>query len=131
MSSGRQRYRENAVETAPPGTRLVMIIDQLDTALTRSDRGFERNDLYEIHCGLKNAQAIVALLRDSLQLDAWEGAADIHRLYEYSLDRLVRANLHKERALLEEAKEVLLPLMRSWREAASLSESSALASVNG
>ena len=108
-----------------------MIIDQLDTALTRSDRGFERNDLYEIHCGLKNAQAIVALLRDSLQLDAWEGAADVHRLYEYSLDRLVRANLHKERALLGEAKEVLLPLMRSWREAASLSESSALASVNG
>ncbi|MCL5974094.1 MAG: flagellar export chaperone FliS [Ferrimicrobium sp.] len=118
--SGRRSYAVNSVETASPSARLVMMVDLLDAALLRAERAYEVHDLYEIHCGLKNAQAIVALLRDSLQLDVWEGANDVHRLYEYSLDRLVRSNLYKERELLAEAEAVLRPLMNAWRQAAVL-----------
>ena len=106
MPSGRDSYKANAVGTASPTVRLVMVIDQLDASLARAQRGYEQNDLYEIHTSLINAQAIVALLRDSLQLDIWDTAADIYRLYEYALDRLVRSNLNKDRTLLEEAQEV-------------------------
>ena len=130
MSSARDRYRSNSVETASPSARLVMIIDQLDTEFMRADRGFECDDLFEIHCGLKNAQAIVALLRDSLQLDVWEPAKDIYQIYQFSLDLLVKSNLKKERAPFEDAKEILAPLMAAWREAASVG-SPELATVNG
>lgn len=106
-----------------------MVIDQLDASLSRAQRGYERNDLYEIHCSLKNAQAIVALLRDSLQVDTWEGAADIYRLYEFALDRLVRSNLTKDQTLLEEAQEVLLPLMDAWRQAAKMVTTEEFASL--
>jgi flagellar protein FliS len=110
-----------------------MIIDQLDTEFMRAERGFERNDLFEIHCGLKNAQAIVALLRDSLQLDVWEPAKDIYQIYQFSLDLLVKSNLKKERAPFEDAKEILAPLMAAWREAAATATvgSPELATVNG
>lgn len=117
---GKRSYVINAVQTASPAARLVMVIDQLDASLSRAISGYETNDLYEIHCGLKNAQAIVALLRDSLQVEVWDGAGDIQRLYEYSLDRLVRSNFAKERQLLAEAEEVLRPLMAAWRQAAVL-----------
>ena len=118
--SGRRSYTVNSVETASPSARLVMMIDLLDAALLRAERAYEVHDLYDVHCGLKNAQAIVALLRDSLQVDVWDGASDIRRLYEYSLDRLVRSNLYKERELLTEAESVLRPLMNAWRQAAVL-----------
>lgn len=118
--SGKRSYTINAVQTASPATRLVMVIDQLDASLARALSGYEKNDLYEIHCGLKNAQAVVALLRDCLQVEVWDGASDIRRLYEYSLDRLVRSNLAKERELLAEAEAVLRPLMSAWRQAAVL-----------
>lgn len=129
MPSGRDSYKANSVGTASPATRLVMVIDQLDASLSRAQRGYERNDLYEIHCSLKNAQAIVALLRDSLQVDTWEGAADIYRLYEFALDRLVRSNLTKDQTLLEEAQEVLLPLMDAWRQAAKMVTTEEFASL--
>jgi flagellar protein FliS len=109
----------------------MMVIDQLDASLARAQQGYEKNDLYEIHTSLKNAQAIVALLRDSLQLDIWDGAVDIYRLYEFALDRLVRSNLNKDRTLLEEAQEVLGPLMDAWRQAAQITSADDLASVNG
>ena len=131
MPSGRDSYKANAVGTASPAVRLVMVIDQLDASLARAQRGYEQNDLYEIHCSLMNAQAIVALLRDSLQLDTWDAAADIYRLYEFAVDRLVRSNLTKDQTLLEEAQEVLLPLMDAWREASSIVELPDLAIVNG
>jgi len=120
VHSGKRSYAEHAVETASPSSRLVMIIDLLEGALLRADRAYKAHDLYEIHCGLKNAQTIVALLRDSLVLDAWEGARDVYRLYEYALDRLVRSNLAKNPELLTEAEEVLRPLMDAWRQAAVL-----------
>jgi flagellar protein FliS len=108
-----------------------MVIDQLEASLSRAQQGYEKNDLYEIHSGLKNAQAIVALLRDSLQLDVWDAAKDIHSLYEYALDRLVRSNLNKDRTLLEEAQEVLLPLMDAWRQAAKMVSVDEYAVANG
>ncbi|WP_298210224.1 flagellar export chaperone FliS [Ferrimicrobium sp.] len=118
--SGKRSYTVNAVQTATPAMRLVMVVDQLDASLARAISGYEANDLYEIHCGLKNAQAVVALLRDCLQVELWDGASDIRRIYEYSLDRLVRSNLTKERELLAEAEAVLRPLMAAWRQAAVL-----------
>jgi len=122
MATGRQRYREHAVETASPATRLIMVIDQLDVEITRAQKGFDANDLYEVHCGLRNAQAIVALMRDSLDVSVWEGAHDVRRIYQFAIGLLLRANLEKNRSHCDEAVEVLSPLMDAWREAARLVE---------
>ncbi len=51
----------------------------------------------------------MALLRDSLQLDIWEGAADVRTLYEFVINALVHSNLHKDRSSFEVATEVIGP----------------------
>jgi len=118
LDTKRRTYQIHQVETATPAARLLLMLDQLEASLGRARAGFRATDLYEVHCGLMNAQAIVALLRDSLRLDLWETAQTLRTLYQFSLDRLIKANLTKDPACLEEATSVLAPLIAAWREAA-------------
>jgi flagellar protein FliS len=114
----RRAYKVHQVETATPAARLLLLLDQLEASLDRARAGLRAMDLYDAHCGLMNAQAVVALLRDSLRTDLWDGAENLRTLYQFSLDRLIKANLVKDPAPLEEAASVLRPLVEAWREAA-------------
>jgi flagellar protein FliS len=118
LDTKRRAYQVHQVETATPVAQLLLLLDQLETSLDRVGVGFRAADLYQVHCGLMNAQAIVALLRDSLRTDLWEGAHDLHALYQFSLDRLIKANLAKDPAPFQEAASVLSSLVEAWREAA-------------
>jgi len=65
----RRYYRcEHPVETCLFLARcfvIVMTIDQLDLEIAQAQRASGPNNFYEVR-GLRNAQAIVALLRDSV-----------------------------------------------------------------
>lgn len=122
ISTARRSYAVHSVETASPGARLLLILDQLEASFTRAEQGYDKEDLWEIHCGLKNSQTIIALLRDSLQLDTWEGAMDVRTLYEFAISALVRSNIYKDRALFNDATEVMQPLMNAWRQAVHVVE---------
>lgn len=111
-------YVENAVETATPAQRLLILIDRLEADLAGMERGFEEHDLEAIHVHAKAAQAAVALLRGALRHDLWEHAVELAELYTFAIDRLVRANITKDRSPFEEARSVLSPLLAAWREAA-------------
>jgi flagellar secretion chaperone FliS len=102
----RRRYLADQVETASPEQRLLMLLARLGHDLRAADDGFGAGDLKVVNDGLVHAQQIVLVLRDSLD-DEWTGAASLRTVYAFVHQRLVTANLQKDRTLLAACVDIV------------------------
>jgi flagellar protein FliS len=114
----KQRYVREAVITATPAGRLLMLFDKMLTELQKADEAFERGDLKEVNDGLCSAQDILLALRGTLRTDLWDGAADLSQLYFALYRELLDANLKKDRGQAQRATAVVVQLAEAWRRAA-------------
>jgi flagellar protein FliS len=113
-----QRYLADAIETAAPAVRLMMLYDALELDLRRADTAFETNDLKAINDNLVHAQAIILTLRDTIKPELWDGAPRLIALYDFFLGELLGANLNKDRARAASATELIGRVGAAWRKAA-------------
>jgi flagellar protein FliS len=113
------RYMAEAIETATPVVRLMMIFDRLELDLRRASDGFESGDLELINDNLVHAQEILFILRATLRGDLWEGAERLGALYDFLHGELLNANVTKDRARMATATEMIAELAASWRQAAA------------
>jgi flagellar protein FliS len=124
------RYLREAIMTATPAQRVVMLYDQLLLDIATAEGAMEAPepiDLKSINDHLVNAQEIVIVaLRDGLRLDVWEGAANLYRLYTYIHGELVQANLNKDVDRLRTVKGLVKQLADAFRVAASGQEAAIL-----
>jgi flagellar protein FliS len=102
----RRRYLVDQVETASPEQRLLMLLARLRHDLRTADDGFGSGDLKVVNDSLVHAQQIVLVLRDSLG-DEWAGAASLRSVYTFVHQRLVTANLQKDRSLLPACADIV------------------------
>ena len=122
VSDLRERYLRDAILTATPAQRVVMLYEQLllDIATATSLLvAVEPRDLKGVNDHLVNAQEIVLALRDVLRTDLWEGAATLAQLYTYIHGELVHANLQKDVERLRGVVELVERLADAFRTAAS------------
>jgi len=109
------QYKRTEIETAPPLKLLLMLYD---AAIARCESGADaiRGGKPEAaHRELIKAQDILTELMVSL--DPGAGGAPVRELfalYEYMHRLLVRANVHKETAPVEEAARILSDLRGAW-----------------
>lgn len=119
-SQQQQRYLSEAVETASPAARLVMLYDRLVLDLTRAEKACLEGQIAEAHTTLVHAQTIVGVLSDTLDMTVWSGAQNLHDLYEYLYSELIQANLTKSAVKVSNALSVVRPLAAAWHEAANI-----------
>lgn len=116
----RVRYLTEAIETATPAGRLVMLFDSLEMDLTLADKAFAAAaDLKAISDRLIHAQDILLTLRDTLDTTAWGGAERLAALYDYLAAELLHSNLDKDRARAGAVAGHVTQLAAAWRQAAS------------
>lgn len=111
-----QAYKEVHVETASQGKLIVMLYD---AAVKRTEEAIGllgTKKLDAINNNLIRAQDIMAELRASLNMKAGEIAANLDSLYDYIHRLLVRGNIRKEKASLEEALRLMSMLRDTWKE---------------
>ena len=118
-SQQQQRYLSEAVQTASPAARLVMIYDRLLLDLNRAEKACQQGDVADAHYALVHAQQIVGVLSDTLDMSVWEGAQNLHDLYEYIYGELITANLNKDASTVGNAISVVRPLAAAWHEGSS------------
>lgn len=115
----RIRYLTEAIETATPAVRLTMLFDALELDLARADKGFAEGAQPKVISDLLiHAQEILALLRDTIEVSAWEAAARLKALYDHLYSELVMANLDKDRGRAAAVAVHVRQLATAWREAA-------------
>ncbi len=114
-------YRSGAESTVSKPRIVQMLLDGAVNAIQNAINAFNSEDIVirieTIHNQTTKAVAIIAQLRDALDLDSGgEFAARLGGLYVYIGNQLMRGNVRKDRSMLEEAKRHLEIIQQSWRE---------------
>lgn len=116
--AARSRYASESITTASPAKLLLMLYDRLVRDLVTAEQALHGGDLARGSAELVHAQEIVSELQTSLDVTAWEGAANLSALYTFVRSELVAANLTKDPARVVGVREIVEPLRDAWRAAA-------------
>ena len=114
-------YRVNAVSTASAENLVVMLYDGAIRFMGMAIRAFEKDDPLDfnlaVHTNISKTQAIIRELSRSLDVEkAGELGHSLISLYDYFDTRLQEANIHKDKAILEEIIERISELRDAWSE---------------
>ena len=77
-------------------------------------------NIEKINVNILKAQDIVNELNITLNMD-YEVSENLRQLYSFVNERLIEANLRKDKKPLLEAKEIVTELRDTWKEAMALS----------
>lgn len=113
-----QQYFETRIQTASPGHLVVMLYDGLLRFLKQTRRGLEQGDADTARMAADRAAAILQELVATLNLETGEIAANLLLLYEFSLTRLLQAQLKREPEMLDAAIQALETLRDAWHQIA-------------
>jgi flagellar protein FliS len=116
-------YQTQAVGTAGPLQLVLMLYDRALAAIARSEWALQNQELGSLelaHRELTRAQDIVTELMLSLDHDkGGEIATSLNAIYEFCLEQLTDANLHKEPAALPFVAKSLAELRSAWAHIAA------------
>jgi flagellar protein FliS len=112
------QYRKTAVMTASGDKLLLMLYDGLVTDLKKAKQAVEQRDPASAHTLLIKGQNIITELMRTLKME-YAISTDLYRLYDYLRRRLIRANVKKDPAIVEEALGMAIGLRNTWMAAAS------------
>ena len=107
---------ETGVSTADPHQLIVMLFDGAILAISKAAAAMEAGDIPGKGATISKAIEIIANgLNASLDMNAGgELAVRLSALYEYMNERLLYANLHNNRAALDEVSGLLQGLREAW-----------------
>lgn len=112
-----RRYLEEAVMTATPAARLVMLFDRLVMDLEVAEVGFKVSDWFQVSSALVHAQEILAVLHMTLDQGVWQGAERLGVLYQIWQSELMHANLDKDRDRMARTAAMISKTAGAWRAA--------------
>ena len=114
----RNRYAREAVTTASPAQLVVMLYDRLLKDLSTAEAGLGQQNIQSVHTALVHAQDILHELNATLDTSVWKEGESLKRLYEYCIEQLIDANIHKASQPIQIVRSVLEPIADAWRAAA-------------
>lgn len=96
-------YQQNSIKTASREKLVIMLYDGLVRFLKIGIASIEENNIEKSNTYLKKAQAIIAELMSSLNMEqGGEVARSLMLMYDYMFRRIVEANMKKDKAIAEE-----------------------------
>lgn len=115
-ADARARYLADAVATATPAKRIVLLYDRLWLDLQRAQAATDSADP-TARDHLQHAQQIVAELLGSLNTTAWAGAADLAGLYGFLLQQLLNESMQPQPGRLALVSRIVADLRATWQQA--------------
>lgn len=113
------QYNSDAILSAPPARLLTMLYDRLLLDLNRARLAQENGSWSAATENLLHAQAIVAELASTLKTGTWDGAEQLLGLYDYVVQSMIGANIHRDPERTKECVVLLEPLRQGWHDAAA------------
>lgn len=115
--AGTNPYQSHAVETAGPAQLVLMLYDRMLTGLLRARQAEGPEARETVNAELQRVQAVLVELL--ITLDHERGgqiARNLAALYDFCRDRVIRANIHQDLALLGDVEQVLGELRDAWEQ---------------
>lgn len=119
MNQAYQTYRQTQTHTAPPAELVVMLYRGAVRFVSAAAAALESGDRVVAHNNLVRAQAIIAELSGSLNMDrGGEIAQNLLLIYDYLNRRLVESNVQKAADPAREVETLLRELLPAWEHVA-------------
>lgn len=115
MQTAYQAYSNNKVLTASPGELTLMLYEGAIKFCNIAVIAIEQRNMNKAHTNIIKAERIVSELRATLnpKYKVWE---DFERVYAYINERLVQANIKKDKDIIEEVLTHLRVMRDTWKE---------------
>lgn len=109
------QYNNSKVLTASPAELTLMLYEGAIKFINIAEIAVEQKDIEKAHVNIVKAQKIIDYLRQTLDMK-YAVAEDFERIYVYLSQRLVEANLKKDKEILEEVNMHLHAVRDNWKE---------------
>lgn len=107
-------YRESAVLSAPPEMLVVMLYDGARKFLFQAGVAMQSGQWELTNRKLRRAEDIIQHLRDALDMEQGEIAANLESIYVYCLRQLRQSRFEKNPAVLEHVSGLLGQLREAF-----------------
>lgn len=115
LSNAYSQYQNNKILTASPAELTLMLYEGAIKFCNIADMALDAKDVQKAHENIVKVQKIIDYLRQTLDMK-YEVAQDFERVYVYLSQRLVQANLKKDKEILAEVMEHLRSVRDTWKE---------------
>ena len=109
------QYNNNKILTASPAELTLMLYEGAIKFCNIAEAGVEQKDIEKAHINIVKVQKIIDYLRQTLDMK-YPVAQDFEKMYVYLSERLITANVKKDKAILEEVNEHLHSIRDTWKE---------------
>lgn len=120
-NQGYAMYNNSKVMTASPAELTLMLYEGAIKFCNIAIMGIEQNDIEKAHINIKKTQQIISEFRATLDFN-YPVAKEFENVYTYLAERLVEANIHKDKDIMEEVLGHIRGMRDIWKEVMKLSK---------
>lgn len=114
-NQGYAAYNNSKIMTASPGELTLMLYEGAIKFCNIAIVAIERDDVQKAHTNIVKVENIIEEFRATLD-HKYPIAEDFEKVYVYIYDRLVEANMKKDKDILEEVLKHLRTMRDTWKE---------------
>lgn len=115
------QYNNSKIMTASPAELSLMLYEGAIKFCNIAIMGIEQNDIQKAHINIVKTENIIEEFRATLN-HKYSTAEDFENIYKYLYNRLVEANVKKDKEMLEEVLGHLRGLRDAWKEVMRLTK---------
>ena len=109
------QYNNSKVLTASPAELTLMLYEGAIKFCNIAIVAVEQKDIEKAHIHIIKVERIIDYFRQTLDM-SYPVAEDFERVYSYLSQRLVEANIKKDKEILEEVNGHLRSMRDTWKE---------------
>lgn len=115
MPDAYSQYNNSKILTASPAELTLMLYEGAIKFCNIAIVALEQKDVPKAHTNIVKTQKIIDYLRQTLDMK-YPVAQDFENIYVYLSQRLVEANVRKDKEILEEVNGHLRSVRDTWKE---------------
>lgn len=108
-------YQNNKINTATPEELTLMLYEGAIKFCNIAVIGIEEKNIVKANNNIIKAEKVISYLRTTLNTK-YEVSNDFENVYNYVYDRLIVANIKKDKEIIEEVLVILREMRDTWKE---------------
>lgn len=120
LNKGYAAYANSKIMTASPAELTLMLYEGAIKFCNIAIVAVEEKDIEKAHTNIVKVENIITEFQSSLN-EKYEVAKDFANVYQYLQERLMQANIKKDKEILEEILKHLRTMRDTWKEVMKLS----------
>lgn len=109
------QYNNSKILTASPAELTLMLYEGAIKFCNIASLAIDQKDVEKAHLNITKAEKIIDHLRVTLDMK-YPVAQDFERVYSYLSERLIQANVTKDKEIVEEVCGHLRTMRETWKE---------------